>query len=204
MFSYLDPVLFPDECKILQVSDNRYVYPIFKNGSSSLTKSGYTPVSPLQIQQLDVVDVFLRNPLQRYVSGVQTYLKRLPSNCDRETVLYMIDEYLFLNRHFCLQFHWLVNLARHTQANMHMLSVDKINKLTDIKWNTQEQDYELLERFSKNQKLQFYLGLDQIIIDQFMNKTVSLKQIVDYIKQQNTELYKEVVSRSQQLCTVLG
>lgn len=203
MFSYLDPVLFPDECKILQVSADRYVYPIFKNGSSSLTKAGYPAISPLQIQQLDVVDVFLRNPLQRYVSGVQTYLKRLPGNCDRETVLYMIDEYLFLNRHFCLQFHWLVNLARHTSANMHMLSIDRINKLTDINWNAQGLDEELLERFSKNQKLQFYLGLDQIIIDRFMNKTVSLKQIVDHIKQQHTELYQEVLARSQQLCTVL-
>ena len=111
MLSYLDPVLFPDEILVIELTANRYVYPIFKNASSSLFETAKATLNTTQIKRIGHVEVFVREPFERYVSGVQTYLRMNP-HLDRTTALSMIDEYLFLNRHFTLQFHWLVNLMR--------------------------------------------------------------------------------------------
>lgn len=203
MFSYLDPLIFPDECRILQVSVDRYVYPIFKNGSSSLKKTGYREIEPRELIDLEVVDVFLRDPLDRYVSGVQTYLLHQENRFDRNTILHLIDQYLFLNRHFCLQFHWLANLARHTPARIHICSMKEFDQVTDLQWNVLTRDMDLTNRFGCNKKLQFYLELDRILIDQFMGQTTQFKDIVAHIFHQHPILYNEILGRSQILCSVL-
>ena len=100
MLGYIDPIIFPDECEVLEVAPGRYVYNIFKNGSSSLRKSGFRQLSLDEVAALDTVEVFIRDPYERYVSGVQTYLSQLDLAQDRATVLSMIDQFLFLNRHF--------------------------------------------------------------------------------------------------------
>jgi hypothetical protein len=203
MFAYIDPIIFPDDCEILQVSADRYVYPIFKNGSSSLRKTGYRKISALEFADVKTVEVFLRDPLDRYISGVQTYLKKLDYNYDRETVLSMIDQYLFLNRHFCLQFHWLINLSRHTQAQIHVRSISELKDLTNLVWNTAPDDKDLVARFAVNQKLDFYLQLDKILINDFMHKIVRFQDVVVHVKQNYPELYQEILGRSQNLCSVL-
>jgi hypothetical protein len=179
------------------------VYPIFKNGSSSLKKTGYREIEHCELANLEVVEVFLRDPLDRYVSGVQTYLLHLGSNFDRDTILHIIDQYLFLNRHFCLQFHWLINLSRHTQARIHIRSINELDQITDLTWNVLTRDTELSDRFKRNAKLGFYLDLDRILIDDFMGQTVYFKDIVAHIKCQYPVLYDEVLGRSQILCSVL-
>jgi hypothetical protein len=203
MFAYIDPIIFPDDCEILQISADRYVYPIFKNGSSSLRKTGYRKISASEFANVKTVEVFLRDPLDRYVSGVQTYLKKLDCKYDRETVLGMIDQYLFLNRHFCLQFHWLINLSRHTQAQIHVRSISELEDLTNLIWNTAPDDKYLAARFAGNQKLDFYLQLDKILINDFMHETVRFQDIVAHVKQNYSELYQEILGRSQNLCSVL-
>jgi len=203
MFAYIDPIIFPDDCEILQISADRYVYPIFKNGSSSLRKTGYRKISAWEFANVKTVEVFLRDPLDRYVSGVQTYLKKLDCKYDRETVLGMIDQYLFLNRHFCLQFHWLINLSRHTQAQILVRSISELEDLTNLVWNTAPDDKYLAARFAANQKLDFYLQLDKILINDFMHKTVRFQDIVAHVKQNYSELYQEILGRSQNLCSVL-
>jgi hypothetical protein len=63
MLGYLDPILFPDDIEVLEVSPNRYVYPIFKNGSRSLVGKEYRTLSKDEILDLDHVEVFVRDPL---------------------------------------------------------------------------------------------------------------------------------------------
>jgi hypothetical protein len=203
MLSYIDPILFPDKCEILEISPGQYVYNIFKNGSSSLRMSGLKSVPSNKFDQLEIVQVFLRDPLDRYVSGVETYISTLPDNQDKSTVLSMIDQYLFLNSHFSLQFHWLVNLARHTPALIHIKSLDQLSLVTNMHRNSQVRDQQLYNRFTANEKLQFYLELDKILINDFMNQTVTLKDIVAHIRQQRPEVYQEVILRSKHICSVL-
>lgn len=204
MLSYIDPVLFPDHCEVLETAPGRHVYTIFKNGSSSLRKSGFRALTPEQISGLDVVDVYVREPFDRYVSGVQTYLKHLPQSWDRDTVLNMIDQFLFLNRHFALQFHWLVNFTRFSQARMRILPMDHMQDVTARHRNQKPRDPELVNRFQRNQKLQFYLGLDRTICDHFVNTTTTVPDIVAHIQDHDPALYQEVIQRDLDLCTALA
>lgn len=202
MLSYLDPILFPDQCQILEVGPDRYVYPIFKNGSSSLTAANPRALNYFEMRDLRTVEVFLREPFERYVSGVQTYLRQNP-HLDRVTALTMIDQYLFLNSHFSLQFHWIVNLQKFTDAWMYFRPIEELHTATEHTWNMLARDQTLVDYFGSNQKLKYYLQLDKILYEDFMGQTVPLKQIVRFIQNNHSNLYNEVIARSIQICNVL-
>lgn len=202
MLSYLDPILFPDECEVLEVAPNRYVYSIFKNGSSSLRKSNFRRLNSDEIAELTDIEVFVREPFERYVSGVQTYLQH-NSHLDRTTTLTMIDEYLFLNRHFALQFHWIMNLMRFNPGvQMTIRPVSELESATDLTWNAIARDKSLLDYFSDNEKLKFYLMLDRILLD-FIGHTVKFSTIVEHVKVEYPVLYEETIERVKDLCAVL-
>ena len=202
MISYLDPILFPDQCHVYEVEPNRYVYPIFKNGSSSLVKSA-RQLNYTELKEVKVVEVFLRDPFERFVSGVQTYLRQLPPDMDRATVLSIINEFLFVNRHFALQFHWLMNFARHSEAWIHIRSMDELSTATEHTLNVLERDEALIAYFENNNKLKFYLQIDKFIYERFMGKTIHFSTILHVLKATEPFLYDEIIQRSKDLCNVL-
>ena len=204
MLSYLDPILFPDECEILVAETGQLIYPIYKNGSSSL-KAQYTNVVPQDQLKSRVaqVQVYVREPFDRFVSGVQTYLKNNP-HLDRATALTMIDQYLFLDRHFALQFHWLVNLVRQTNNPWITISPwTELSNATELTWNVLARDETLIEYFQPNTKIWYYLQLDKVLFEKFVGKTVKFKDIITHIHTFLPDLYDEVIRRSQDLCNVL-
>lgn len=203
MLTFLDPILFPDQCQILEVGPDRYVYPIFKNGSSSLLAANPRALNYFEMRELRTVEVFLREPFERYISGVQTYLRQ-NTHLDRATALTMIDQYLFLNSHFSLQFHWIVNLQKFTDAWMYFRPIDELHTATEHTWNVLARDEVLVNYFGNNQKLKYYLQLDKILYEDFMGKTVPLKQIIRFIHDNHNTLYNEVIDRSIRICNVLG
>ena len=175
----------------------------FKSGSSSL-KVTARQINYFELRELRTVEVFLRDPFERYVSGVQTYLRHLPPELDRSTVLAMIGEFIFLNRHFALQFHWVMNLARHTDAWMYFRPMSELSTATEYTWNALARDQTLVEYFQNHNKLHFYLTLDKVLYEEFMGMTVPLVQIVNHIKNKHDHIYREIIQRSQELCSVLG
>jgi hypothetical protein len=202
MLSYLDPVLFPDECEVLEMGFGNFVYPIFKNGSSSLRAENPVIITNKKIRAIANITVYLREPFERYVSGVQTYLRHNP-HLDRATALTMIDEYLFLNRHFALQFHWLMNLKRYYDGWLTFKSMEELGNITENTWNALERDQTLLEYFQPNIKLQFYLELDKFLL-KYVGQTVKFSHILAELRIENPELYKETIRRSKDLCDALG
>jgi hypothetical protein len=203
MLSYLDPILFPDDILVIELAKGRYVYPIFKNGSSGLVEKASATLDSDAIRKLKNIEVFVREPFERYVSGVQTYL-RCNSHLDRATALTMIDEYLFLNRHFALQFHWLVNLQRfNSDVWMTFKTMAELNDDLGETWNSLTRDQTLVDYFNDNQKLWFYLQLDKILYEDFMGQTVKMNMILVHIKMKYPLLYEETIERSKDLCAVL-
>lgn len=195
MLTYLDPILFPDECIIYEIK-NRYVYSIFKNGSSSLVKAKGRILTTSEITSLKEVDIFLRDPFDRYISGVQTYINNIGQEYDKETVLKLISQFLFLNRHFALQFHWIINLTRFTEARLHFRHINELNMFTDHVSNSSIRNQILVEYFRDNKKLQFYLLLDKVLYEEFLGETVSFKIILQTIKEKYSDLYNEIIQRS--------
>jgi hypothetical protein len=203
MFAYIDPILFPDQLKVYELTPGQYVYPIHKNASSTIGKVAIRELNYFEIRELNTIDIYLRDPFERYVSGVQTYLRHHPE-LDRETALRFIEEFLFLNNHFSLQFHWVVNLSRMTDAWLHFRHVDELNSVTHEVWNALTRDQTLVDRFQTHNKLHYYLQLDKILYEEFMGKTVPIRAISKHIKSKHEYLYREIIERSQELCNVLG
>lgn len=202
MLSQLDNIIFPDRCDVLEIDSQRYVYPIFKNGSSALKSVQHRVLGNDEIKQINTVDVFVRDPYERFLSGVQTYLRYNP-HLHRETALHFISEYLFLNRHFCPQFHWLVNLQRHARVNMRLLPIAQISEITGSIENHYIPDLEIRRFFSKNPKVHFYLQLDKVLTENLLDQTVSMDDILNMMELHYLQVYTEVVTRSKNLCTVL-
>ena len=198
MLSILDPIIFPDDCLILKSQDH-YIYPIFKNGSSSLHKNKV--VSPDEYADISEVTVFVREPFERYLSGVNTFVQHNPAY-HQETLVHIISENLFLNRHFCLQFHWLVNLQRFTQALIKLKPISALTQVTDLHRNPSTTK-NFREIFENHAKLHFYLALDKVLFYNLIGQTVDFKQILATIKQNYPDTYTEVIERSKQICSVL-
>ena len=203
MISYLDPILFPDDIVVIELTPGRHVYPIYKNASSSLHETAISTLGTDKIGQLKHIEVFVREPFERYVSGVQTYLRHNP-HLDRATALSMIDEYLFLNRHFTLQFHWVMNLIRfNPDVQMTFRTMEELDNATDLTWNALTRDQTLIDYFTENEKLWFYLQLDKILTEDFIGQTVKFKTIIAHIKNKYPLIYEETIERSKELCAVL-
>ena len=197
MLSQIDTILFPDSCEVLEVAPRRFVYPIHKNGSTSLHNSGFRKLELEEIKQLDMIEVFVRDPVDRYVSGVTKFVE--DTELDDYTVLHFVDNYLFLNNHYAPQFYWLLNLQRFTEAKLILRPLDQLNTITKLHHNISDKNK--LVRVSN--KVQFYLKLDQVLVGELLGKTVTFKQIVQTIKHRYPEVYKEVIQRSIDLCNVL-
>lgn len=202
MFSYIDPILFPDQFKVYELTPGQYVYPIYKNASSTIARAAVRELNYFDIRELNTIDVYLRDPFDRYVSGVQTYLRYHPE-LDRDTALKFIDEFLFLNSHFSLQFHWIVNLSRMTDAWFHFRHVDELQSVTDEVWNTLTRDETLVDHFQDHNKLHYYLQLDKILYNDFMGKTVPIRAIGRHIENKYSYLYQEIIGRSKEICNAL-
>ena len=201
MLSQVDNIIFPDRCDVLEiVPSQRYVYPIYKNGSSSLYESGFRLVGHDELPNIDIVDIYVRNPYDRFATGVNTFLQH-NSSLDRATALHFINNYLFLNRHFCPQFHWLVNLQRFTNAKIRINHIDTLSDITALRSNQSQNP--LMDEALNTEKLHFYLSIDKVLTEDLLGKTVPFKLIVQTIRHRYPDVYKEVVQRSIDLCNVL-
>lgn len=205
MLSYLDPIIFPDRCELLEiVPSQRYVFPIYKNGSSSLQESGFRTVT--DISNIAIVDVFVRDSYSRFLSGVHSYLEyslNEDTKLDRYTALKFINEYLFLNRHYVPQFHWLLNLQRFNRGQIRLLPMSDINTITNQHWHNRTVDPELHEFFKDNSRLHFYLSIDKVLTEVLLGQTVTFGKIVETIKQRYPEVYREIIQYSIKICGAL-
>jgi len=202
MFARIDQTLFPKECVVLEiVPHTHYVLPIFKNGSSSLVKQGYRQVNAQELWNIPVIDVFVRDPHERFLSGVQTYLTKVPE-LDSETVLYFVKHFLYLDRHFCPQVYWLLNACRYTAARFHIRPWEQLNTVTEFKENQSVTDPALQDLFAET-RIKFFNEIDEALTVNLINQTVSMQDIVSVIKNNYADLYQETFSTAEEIVDAL-
>jgi hypothetical protein len=214
MFSEIDSIIFPDGCEVIKVTSQHYVFPIFKCGRSSLTESmadkGWTFVPPEDIKSISSpITVFLRDPRERFISGVNTFVQHLQGDhLDTHTVLYFVNRYLFLNRHYAPQFFWLLNLYRHVgpDACVTFRSINDISQFTDVHSHA---DVEPITSELRNHmqsfdwsKIELYFYLDQILLDH-MNKTTRISELLEHVKTDHAQLYNLMFKQTLSLANVL-
>jgi hypothetical protein len=201
MLSQLDNIIFPDRCGVLEVAPQRFVYPIFKNGYTSLAESGFRILEPEELPTLDTVEIFVREPIMRFFSGLNSWIE-YNSHLDKNTLLAIAGHTLFIDRHCAPQFHWLVNLRRFTKAKIKINPIESLSTITNIHANKNKNNIHYdIKQFPK---VAYYMQLDKVLTETFIGSTVEFPEIVSAIKKLHPELYEEVIQRSISLCNVLG
>lgn len=208
MFDEVVKTIYPDWCEVLEiVPSHQYVYPIFKNGSSSLhieqQNQNWVSVIDNNIKQINVpITVFLREPKDRFISGVNTFVQQtLRDNptLDRKTILFFVQKYLFLNRHYIPQFFWLINLSRFTHQPLVFKDMSDIADLTTFKSRAgikppDEQILSELEGFPWD-KLELYFFLDDLLISR-IGQTITFSEILSDFRQRFADQYSTVFQRT--------
>jgi hypothetical protein len=200
MLSQLDNIIFPDRCEVLEVAPQRYVYPIYKNGYSSLSNSGFRVLTMSELSKLDTVEIFVRDPIERFLSGLSTWIEH-NDHLDKNTMLFMAGHHLFINRHYSPQFHWLVNLRRFTTAKIKINPIEDLSAITNLRLN--ENKNKIHYDISHFSKVAFYMQLDKVLTENFIGQTVEFTEIVATVRQKYPEVYQEVIQRSINICNAL-
>jgi len=211
MLSHLDRVLFPDRCEVLEVvPSQRYVYVIFKNGHSSFftppKKNNWPTRINQQIQRINTIDVIIRNPQDRLVSGINTFIQhtvRDNPGLDLATVEWFALNYLSLNRHYASQFAWLLNLARYLNpvAKLNFLPMAAIGEITGRNSKPEgvlPANVVLTERILSIKNNEMYQRIDTVIFD-CIGQPLTWQQLLQQIKISDFDAYEYVVGYAQQI-----
>lgn len=206
MLDHQGKLLFPDDVEVLEISpQRRYVYLIYKNGSSSLRKSSFRAITTQELKHLENIEIFVRDPHDRFISGVQTFIRKLGSGYDKNTVLQLIAQNLYLNRHFCPQLYWILNLARFTSATLTIRPISELSSLTQYVENQSGVDSEVADFFIKNNsKIQFYNEMDEVLTVNLIGKTVTVQEILLTLKENYLELYHDIFKTAIDILNVLS
>lgn len=195
MYSQIDRIIFPNWCEVYQTASHQYVYPIFKNGTNSLEasqqKNNWKIFVNEQIKKINNITVFWRPAFERFVSGVNSYVQweqRDHKFLEQKTILYFVKKYLFLDRHFCPQYFWLINLNRYMNKDAKILikPLSDINAIVDNlnlkpNWELPNEPHfppsDELRKELLNFKESPFLKMDDTLFESFKNTEISFNDI---------------------------
>ena len=201
MLSRLDEIIYPNRCEVIEiVPSQRYFYPIYKNGSSSIKDYAklqqYKILLNKQIERIDQIDVVIRNPVERYLSGIKTFVyntKRDNPELDENTILWFSEQYLFLNRHYAPQISWLEHLAGYIRLDtkLKLVGMESLSDYTPLNNKPPENIYftdKIKERLSNNTHNEMYLRLDNCLVD-LIGQKLTYIEILEYIRNKDPHAY---------------
>jgi len=206
MRTALDTELFPELCEVVEMPlHNQWVYLIHKNGSSSLriqqSRDNLAVLTNDEISALDYIDVYVRNPRARYVSGVNTYLQHLQRDhpeLDYSTAFWFARRYKFLNTHYLPQFHWIANISKYLRKDtkIRLRNFKNFGQITDLNLKPKavtsptKQFVEML--FKDDPNIEFWLYLDQILLD-LVGQELTWPQLIEYYQHKHPDIIKHVL-----------
>ena len=168
--------LINTECVVVDVGGVT-VYPIFRNGSTSLFRACEKRYINDEIKQCENIEVLIRNPDVRFISGINMYSEQ--NDMSVEQTWSQVQQGNLVDRHFCPQYIWLMNLYRYYRGSVTLREFKHIKQLTSIH-----------RKKSTKEKTQVPLLKDFVDVDhklmELIGRPVELKSII--------ESYKHVLS----------
>ena len=217
MLSGLDNIIYPNRCEVIEIKPSqRYIYPIFKNASSAIIQWGqqqkYKTLFNEQIKRAPIIDVILRDPIQRTISGVNTlvwFLIEERPNLSKDTIFYFVENYPFLNRHYALQLSWIINLFRYTteDTKFKFVGMENIIDYTPIHHPIQPEEMVLhpsiIDRIKNNRFFpnQHFLKLEQALFSVKDKDSWTRKQILTHLMNREPQAFFETIGKSN---TIIG
>lgn len=186
MFRNLIDLLSKD-CKVIVFDKDLSIYPISKNGSSSLQSyakdKALITLKNEQIKDVDRINVYLRNPIERFVSGVYTYCYLEEISVSAE-ILHKIERGQIVNNHFAPQYFWLLSLKRFFNGDVVIRPNTELfdlipnrdgpwNKKPKL-WNPNNRDLDMIRSISNEQ----YTKQDNLLIKKYMFKQIKITELV--------------------------
>lgn len=187
MIQYNPEQVYPRLCTVLELPVHGFVYPIFKNASSSLDQIAVNKhvVNRSFNKSTELVTVFWREAQTRFNSGVNTYIE-LNQQLDEDTLVSLIERGELVDRHFMPQYMWLCHLYKNYTGQIHILSLEDLKISVHKNASTRYYDYVAPTH---------WINLDNIIYKKFVNTTTNLNEINQYIKDTQKVLYKKCIAQ---------
>ena len=159
--------LLATECVVIGVGDH-VVYPIFRVGYTTLMSVRDRQYVDEHIRQLKHIDIIIRDPEQRFISGVNRYCRE--NKLDLQESWSMIKKGKLIDRHFAPQYIWLLHLSKFYKGNVTLRPLEYIKKITKTHENRSANkiDIPLIEEFTK---------IDKLLL-KHQNNTVALESII--------------------------
>lgn len=208
MRTALDIELFPNVCEVVEIPlHKQWIYLIQKNGNSSLRLQQKRDNLPIfvndQIRSLNYVDVYIRNPKARYVSGVNTYLQHLQRDypdLDFNTAFWFAKRYKFLNTHYLPQFHWLANLSQYLSANTkirirHFQDFDSIVDFKSRAGVIPPSSNFVNDLMKDNHDIELWLHLDQILLN-LVGREFTWRELLEYYQNNHKNILEHVLPKT--------
>lgn len=213
MFTKLDDILYPNRVEVYDFHEvNKFVYPIFKCGKTTIESvandRGFKKVINEQIKKLTEIDVFIRNPRERYISGVKSYiywLRQDNPDIDLSTVIYYLKQGIILDRHFLPQVSWIINLARYLdpEAKLNIHSVAMLDEYCRRVKVVPKKDNDIdLSELDNIPALELHHRLDQLILDELVGQKWTINQIMTHLMTRDATAYFSVIGRVQHIAEV--
>lgn len=176
--------LLNTNCEAIRVEPYGFIaYPIYKNGRTSLwhyaKENDCKTFINEELKTLNHIVVYLRDPLERFISGVHTYLEFEKLGSQEDTILKQIEEMTVCNRHFVPQFIWLIHLSKYFKGTIRIDSVSELYLTIPTRGKPSIPDitYKRRQKIKKiNSKK--YTDIDEKIIEKYMCRTVELETLI--------------------------
>lgn len=213
MLTEIDWLIFPNDCEVLATPHSVSPYLIEKNGSTALRWYAEQHAWPIlrneQISELDSVDVFVRRPRSRYLSGLYTWLQwiKRDHNIDLATAEWFATEYSFLNRHFLPQFHWLLNLARYV-APEQRIQFHRFEDFTEHFPHNHnphgfKYDPDWGQQVIQRTNLDFWFYLDDILRE-YAGQSLTWREFLNDFKTKRTDTWETLTQTNRAINYVLS
>lgn len=160
--------LLDADCRVVMLG-GLAIYPIFKVGSTSLFYDADSVLVNEQIRTNDIV-VFIREPRQRFIKGVNQYCKY--NGLDVQHTHDKIRTGEVTDRHFAPQLIWLLHLYKYHKGTVTLRHFNQLGEYTDL--------HEMKDQFVTTpvEPIDEYVSPDLPLLDHIGN-TVPLGELLE-------------------------
>jgi hypothetical protein len=156
------------DCTVIKVGTHT-IYPIFRVGHTTLMSVCDKKYVNEEITNCDHIDVMIRDPEHRFVSGVNEYCRH--NNRDVKETWEQIQQGKLVDRHFAPQYLWLLHLYKFYKGTITILPFDHIKQITSVHKKNSDDVNEPVPL------LKSFLNVDHAIVKHY-NETFELGELI--------------------------
>ena len=155
------------KCQVVSIGGT-FVYPIFRVGYTSIMEDADMVFTNNEIMLCDNIEVLLRDPRERFISGVNEYCRQNGKGLNH--IYRKIQTGKLVDRHFMPQYLWLLHLYKWHKGHVVLRPFSHIKEITQVhaRANERHTPIEPIDRFVK---------VDTFLL-RHLNKPVPLRDII--------------------------